>query len=30
MSYMESHKDIDVVGGAIEEIDEQSISRGKR
>lgn len=29
MSYMESHKDIDVVGGAIEEMDKQSISRGK-
>lgn len=29
VAYMDSHKEIDVVGGAIEEIDENSESRGK-
>ena len=29
VAYLESHQDIDVVGGAIEEIDENSESRGK-
>lgn len=29
IAYMETHKNIDVVGGAIEEIDENSASRGK-